>query len=101
MTVKTTYLIGNNTMYIGVKSLSNDNKKISDKQDAFNRLMFGDRRGVKNETMAPSSTEQQTSNIDFAKLMEHSDVLMNTFNELSPYFKKFTPLLSKFTNLLK
>ena len=87
-------------MYIGVNILSNEYKNNSDKQDTFNRFMFGDRR-FRNEANKPSSTEQQTSNIDFAKLMEHSDVLMNTFNELSPYFKKFTPLLSKFTKLLK
>ena len=62
--------------------------------------MFGDRR-IKNEPEKPPVGEQQPSNIDFTKLMEHSDVLMNTFNELSPYFRKLPSLLSKFTNYIK
>ncbi len=83
--------------------MNNEDRNKSGNQEAFNRFMFGDRdRHTKNQAkVTPSPEEPQTSNIDFTKLMEHSDVLMSTFNELSPYFKKIPSLLSKFTNLIK
>ena len=83
-----------------MKVLSKEYTNRSEKQEAFDRFMFGNRRS-KNESEKPASEEQQPSNIDFTKLMEHSDVLMNTFNELSPYFRKLPSLLSKFTNFIK
>jgi hypothetical protein len=83
-----------------VNILSKEEKNTAGNQEAFNRFMFGERHS-KIQTDSPPPAEQQPSNIDFTKLMEHSDVLMTTFNELSPYFKKLPSLLSKFTNLIK
>ena len=87
-------------MYTGVKILTKEDTNRIEKQEAFNRFMFGTRH-TKNDSVKPPVEEQQSSNIDFTKLMEHSDVLMNTFNELSPYFKKLPSLLTKFTNFMK
>lgn len=75
-------------------------KDTTGNQEAFNRFMFGE-RAIKSQTNSPPPAEQQPSNIDFTKLMEHSEVLMTTFNELSPYFKKLPALMSKFTTLIK
>ena len=83
-----------------MKILAKEDTSRIDKQEAFDRFMFGNRR-PNNESVKPPVEEQQPSNIDFTKLMEHSDVLMNTFNELSPYFKKLPNVLTKFTNFIK
>lgn len=80
-----------------MRNLETNPKRRPFDDDAINRFMFGDRYKAKQ----PEKPAEEDQMLDIQKWMEHSDVLMSTFNELSPYLKKIPNLISKFTNILK
>ncbi|RFU63037.1 hypothetical protein [Bacillus sp. V59.32b] len=61
--------------------------------DRFTQLMFGRRAEAKEEE--ESILETETSNIDYEKLMENIDVLMNVYDQIKPGLSKLNPLLAK------
>ena len=60
----------------------------------LDRLMFGSRHNKK-ETASPPPSQSSGSQIDIAKLMEHSDTLINSVSELSPFLRKIPSFISK------
>ncbi len=62
--------------------------------DGLDRLMFGPRHNKK-ETASSAPSQSFGSQVDIAKLMEHSDTLLNSVSELSPYLRKIPSFISK------
>lgn len=60
----------------------------------LDRLMFGPRHNKK-ETASPPPSQSSGSQIDITKLMEHSDTLISSVSELSPYLRKIPSFISK------
>lgn len=63
--------------------------------DRFTQLMFG-RRGIAKEEEPDLPIE--TSTIDYGKLMENIDILMNVYEQIKPGLTKLNPLLAKWLN---
>ena len=63
-------------------------------EDRFDSFMFGPRQNKK-ETASTAPSQTSNSQIDFVKLMEHSDTLLNSVSELSPVFRKIPSFISK------
>ena len=69
-------------------------KKEQSDGGGLDRLMFGPRESKK-EMASSVPSQPLNSQIDIAKLMEHSDTLINSVSELSPYLRKIPSFISK------